>query len=130
MKGATLLKAFAALFGLLAVSNLLKPLEIGSSTGFVLLGNRLSGTANLIAGPIFGLYLGAYALAIWQKRAHALPMGIAYAAYVILNLVMWTTRSPYAAESSAAFGLIYTIIAVGVSSGAALLLYQNRAQLS
>jgi len=34
----------AILFGLLAISNLLKPLEIGPTTGFVFLGKRLSGT--------------------------------------------------------------------------------------
>jgi hypothetical protein len=130
MSGTSLLRAFAVLFGLLAISNLLKPLEIGGSTGFVLLGNRLSGTANMIVAPLFGVYLAIYAAGIWRQRAYALPMGIVYAAYVLVNLVMWTLTSPYAADSSLAFGIAYTSIAVGVSGGAALLLLRSRDQLS
>ena len=58
----TLLSIFAMLFAVLAVSNLLKPVQIlGEETGFVLFGTRLTGTANLIAGPLAGAYLLAYA---------------------------------------------------------------------
>ena len=47
----TLLSIFTILFAVLAVSNLLKPLQpLGDETGFVLFGTRLTGTANLIAG--------------------------------------------------------------------------------
>ena len=47
----TLLSIFVILFAVLAVSNLLKPLQIlGDETGFVLFWTRLTGTANLIAG--------------------------------------------------------------------------------
>ena len=72
---------------MLAVSNLLKPLELNPSHGFVFFGHRLQGTANVIAGPLFGLYLAAYAAGIWGLRRWALPMGVAYAGYVIANLL-------------------------------------------
>ena len=44
------LSIFAVLFALLAVSNLLKPLQLGGEqiTGFVFFGQRLAGTANTI----------------------------------------------------------------------------------
>ncbi|MEO2137626.1 MAG: hypothetical protein ABGY28_09255, partial [bacterium] len=57
------LRVFALLFGLLAISNFLKPLQLSPDVGFVLFGTRLEGSANAIAGPAFGLYLAAYALA-------------------------------------------------------------------
>ncbi len=124
------LKAFAVLFSLLAISNLLKPLQLSDNVGFVLLGQRLTGTANMVAGPLFGLYLAAYALGIFRLRAYAVPMGVVYAAYVIANLVAWMTTSPHAGEGGMAFGVAYMTIAIGVSSGAAYLLWKDRDQLS
>lgn len=115
----------AVLFGILAVSNLLKPLQIGADTGFVFFGTRLTGTANAILGPLFGVYLLLYAYGIWTLRSWALPMGVAYAAYVIVNLVtfqMWGPKPPNAGAGWAIFGLVYATIAIGVSSGAVYLL--------
>lgn len=123
------LRVFAGLFALLAVSNALKPLKLGDSVGFVLFGTRLDGTANLIAGPLFAVYLAVYAYGILNQRKFALGMGVAYAIYVVVNLVTWTLYAPQAAESGMLFGLVYTAIAVGVSSGAAYLLYQARDEL-
>lgn len=85
-------------FALLAVSNLLKPFQLFSEeTGFVLFGHRLSGTANMVAGPLFGLYLLAYSYGIWYQKRFALPMSHAYALYVVLNLLLYmanNTRPP------------------------------------
>jgi hypothetical protein len=126
------LTVFAVLFGILALSNLLKPLQIGEQTGFVLFGHRLTGLANAIAGPLFGLYLLVYALGIWRMRSYALPMAYAYAAYVILNLVLFNffgPKPPDAGIGYAIFGLVYAAIAIGVSGGAAYLLSQQKAAL-
>ena len=75
----------AVLFGLLAISDLTKPLQAsfgaGLRPGFVLFGHRLSGTANAVVGPLFGLYLFVYAAGIWRMRRWAVPMGAVYAAY-------------------------------------------------
>jgi hypothetical protein len=124
------LTIFAILFAILAVSNLLKPLQIGEQTGFVFFGNRLSGTANAIAGPLFGIYLAVYAYGIWNMRRFALPMGHAYATYVILNLMLWSLNDQ--TEQTAGyvvFGLVYAVVAIGVSLGAAILLTKRKAEL-
>src|SRR5213592_2225105 len=92
----SLLTVLALLFGLLAVSDLAKPLEAslggGLRPGFVLFGHRLSGTANAVVGPLFGLYLLVYAVGIWRMRSWALPGGAAYAVYVLVNLTLFLLR--------------------------------------
>ena len=122
----------AMLFGILAISNLSKPLEIGPTTGFVLLGKRLSGTPNLIAGPIFGVVLAAYAYGIWTMRRWAIPLGGLYALYVILNLVLFpfrTTPPPGAGAGWQLFGLVYSAVAIGISGGAWWTLSKRRDEL-
>jgi hypothetical protein len=123
---------FAVLFTLLAVSNLLKPFQIGGEqTGFVLFGQRLSGTANTIAGPLFGLYLLIYAYGIWKKKRFAIPMSHAYALYVVLNLLLFMGKntSPPGVRY-VIFGIVYSAVAVGVSVGAAYFLTSRKAELS
>jgi len=63
-------------------------------------------------------------------RAYALPMGVAYAAYVVLNLILFTIRMPEEAFARPIFGLVYIIVAVGVSGGAVYLLSKNRHALT
>jgi len=121
------LRVFALLFGLLAISNFLKPLQLSPDVGFVLFGTRLEGTANSIAGPAFGLYLAAYALALWRRLPAALPLALIYVAYVAANLVLFN-MTPLADESGLLFGLAYTAVALGVSGGSAWLLWTGRAR--
>jgi hypothetical protein len=122
----------AVLFALLALSNLLKPFQLwGEHTGFVLFGQRLSGTANAIVAPLFGLYQLVYALGCWRQKYFVLPMAYVYAVYVIVNLVLFITSQPAQSGSGRLlFGLVYTVIAIGVSSGTAILLTIHRASLS
>jgi hypothetical protein len=122
----------ALLFTLLAVSNLLKPLRLGGEqTGFVLFGERLSGTANAIAGPLFAAYLLFYAAGIWGMRRFALPMAYGYAAYVVVNLILYTLRTPQPpGMGPVVFGIVYSTIAIGVSSGSAYLLAKRKAELT
>jgi len=122
---------FTVLFSLLAVSNLLKPFRLSDETGFVLLGERLSGMANTIVGPLFGLFLALYAFAIWKRKRFAIPLGHAYATYVILNLILFQVKN--VTPSSIGYviiGIIYSLIAVGVSLGAAIFLTRNKMLLS
>jgi hypothetical protein len=130
-RGAFLTTA-AVLFALLGVSNLLKPLQMGGEhTGFVFFGQRLSGTANVILGPLFGIALLAYAVGIWRMRRWALPLGWAYAGYVIVNLFLFTVRNPEASEpENRVFGLVYTAVALGVAWGAALILRRRADELA
>ena len=128
-----LLTTAAILFAILAVSNLLKPFQLGGErTGFVFLGQRLSGTANTILGPLFGLYLGVYAAGVWTMRRWALPMAWGYAAYVVVNLLLFNARTPPPPGAGAAwrlFGLLYAVVAIGVSVGTARILGRRRAEL-
>jgi hypothetical protein len=127
------LKVFAVLFGLLAISNFLKPLALTSDTGLVLFGHRLSGTANAIAGPLFGVFLSVYAYGIWSRRRYALRLAYAYAAYVPVNLLLFNLFGPKPADAGlgyAIFGLVYAVIAIGVSGGAAVALHRRRGLLT
>lgn len=127
----TWLTVCALCFAALAVSNLLKPLQIlGGQTGFVFFGTRLSGTANAIAGPLFGLFLLVYAWSIWTMRRLALPLGHAYATYVIVNLLLWTMNDPTPKSvGHVLFGIVYAVVAVGVALGAAVTLTRRKAEL-
>ena len=127
------LTVLAILFAIMAVSNLLKPFQIGGAqTGFVFLGHRLSGAGNSIIGPLFGLYLAVYAAGIWRRKRYALPMAYGYAVYVVLNLVLFTIygpKPPITGIGYALFGVVYATVAIGVSSGAAYLLRTRRDEL-
>lgn len=122
------MKIFAALFAILAVTNLLKPFKLlGDETGFVLFGTRLTGSANAVAGPLFGVFLLVYAWLIFTLHPAALPVGIAYAVYVVLNLALfyYRTETP-GGLGYLAFGVVYAAVAVGVSAGAVWQLLQMR----
>jgi hypothetical protein len=123
----------AVLFGVLAVSNLLKPFQlVGEETGFVFFGQRLDGGANAILGPLFGIYLLAYATGIWGMRRYALPLGRLYAAYVIVNLVLFSFRTPPppgAGLEWKLFGLVYAAVAITVSVGTWRLLAKRQSEL-
>ena len=130
-RGAWLTTA-AILFGILAVSNVLKPLQIGGDrTGFVFFGERLTGTPNAILGPAFGIFLAVYAVGIWRMKRWALPMAWVYAAYVIANLLLFRFRTPQVPGQSAGpiFGIVYLVIAIGTSAGAAFALRARAAEL-
>ena len=120
------LKLCGVLFCVLAISNMAKPLELSPHDGFVFLGLRQHGFWNLVLGPLAGLFLAVYGAGVLRMRAYALPMGRIYAAYVIVNLILFTFRMSDEALAKPIFGLVYIAIAVGVSSGCAYALARNR----
>jgi len=128
--GRILLRSFAMLFALMALSNALKPFAYTGDVGFVLFGQRLAGMANTTAAVTFAALLATYAASIWSERQLALKLGVAYAIYVVTNLVLWTFRKPEGVETPMIFGILYLVSAIGVSSGAALLLWKHRARLA
>jgi hypothetical protein len=87
----------------------------------VFFGTKTAGLANMILAPAFGIFLLIYAAAIWLQRRWAVPMAWAYAAYVPINLTLFTIKTPERWKSSV-FGLVYVAIALGVSWGSAILL--------
>jgi hypothetical protein len=123
---------FALLFVLMAISNFGKPFSHNPGVGFVFFGTRLLGTANLIIAPIFGIMLVVYAYGILAMRKFALPLGIFYAAYVIVNMALFVAMhrgTQVMQEHSWAYLIPYPFVAIGVSSGAAALLYRRKADL-
>lgn len=77
----------AALLALRALTNVFKPL--GAGTGLVFFGKLLDGTANLILAPAVGIYMLIYAYGMYDKRQYTLPMGLAYAVFVVFNVVLF-----------------------------------------
>ena len=64
-------------------------------------------------------------------RRFALPMSHAYATYVVLNLIMFTAKNPRPpGAGSVIFGIVYAVVAIGVSCGAAYLLTKYKTELS
>jgi hypothetical protein len=124
----TLLTVFAISLGLMAVSNFLKPLKLGSHAGFVFFGIKLSGIANTVVAPIFGLMLAALAYGIWTMRRFALPLACLYAGYVILNVLLFTLRT-YGISNMPLLWILFVLVAVGVSSGTPIVLTQRKAEL-
>jgi len=126
-----LLTTFAILFALLALSNLLKPFRLeGDTTGFVFLGQRTSGFWNVVLSPLFGIYLAVYAFGILRMRRFAMRMGQAYAAYVPVNLVAWNVRQENPFEIGVVLGVVYFVVAIGVSAGAAVILTRHANELT
>ena len=127
------LTILAILLALMALSNFGKPFAHHQGVGFVLFGDRLSGTANAIVAPLFGLMIVVYVYGILAMRKFALPLGVFYAAYVIVNMPLFILRyhgTPVMQEHSWAYLVPYPFVAIGVSSGAAWLLYKRRNDLS
>ena len=126
------LTTLAVLMGIMAISNLSKPIgqamSPDSSAGFVFFGHRLHGVANAIIGPLFGCLLAAYAYGVWTMRRWAVPIALAYAAYVPVNLVLFALDPP-PGSGGAVFAAIYASVAIGVSGGGAWYLYTHRRQL-
>ncbi len=53
-----------------------------------------------------------------------------YAAYVIVNLVLFTIRMSDEALARPSSGIVYSVIAIGVSGGCARLLARNQSMLA
>jgi hypothetical protein len=127
-------RALAVAMGLLAISNFLKPItqsaDPAGNAGFVFFGTRLTGTANVIAGPVFGAILAAYAYGVWTRRRWVMPLAIAYAGYVVVNLVLFMSNPPPGGDPGLVFGLVYAAVAIGVSAGGAWYLWQHKEELA
>jgi hypothetical protein len=84
-------------------------------------------------GPLFGIFLAVYALGIWRMKRHALPMAWVYAAYVLVNLALFSSRTPQPADAGSGamiFGLVYATIALGCSFGTAWVLQRRKNELT
>jgi hypothetical protein len=125
-RGVTL-SIFAILFLLLAISNFSKPFSRDPATAFIFLGWRTQGPTQVILAWLFALYLLLYAAGIWQMRRWVLDLAYCYAAWVLLNMLLFGLRNT---PTPLLLNIVAMVIGIGVSSGAAILLTRRKAMLS
>jgi hypothetical protein len=124
----TILRVCAVLIALRAATNLFKP--FGAGTAFVFFGVMLESTAGQWLGVLVGVLMLAYAWGAWNLRRWALPMSIAYAVFVVLNIVLFAVLNEIPPEPRYyVFGIVFLIIGIGVTGLAAWLLYSHRDEL-
>ncbi|HYB99676.1 MAG TPA: hypothetical protein VEC57_11160 [Candidatus Limnocylindrales bacterium] len=119
MNPTLVLRILAALVAIRAVTNFFK--AGGGNLGFVLFGWRLGPTASMIFGPAFAIFMLVYVWAAWTKRSVALPLGIVYAVFATLNIVLFPFVTGIGEISPLAY-LGFSIVGIGVSWGMVLLL--------
>jgi hypothetical protein len=124
------LTVFALLFGLLAISNFLKPFSHDPGVGLVFMGTKLTGTANAIMGPLFGIALVIFAYGIWRMHAWARPVAYIYTAWVIVNMVLFTMKNRNVPQPSPLFAIASIVVGVGVPLATAIILTRRSADLT
>jgi hypothetical protein len=79
-------KLLAVLIALRGLTNFAKPFR----GGFVILGRLMQGgVATMVVAPLVGLAIVVYAYGLWHARPWARPLGIAYAVWATLNVVLF-----------------------------------------
>jgi len=127
------LSTFAVLLALLAVSNFTKAFQNLSdpTKGLVVFGVRFETVLpNAVLGPVFGVILAAYAYGIWRMKAWVLPLAIAYAFYVPVNLVVFWFLHGAGPHMPVIGLLLYLALAFTGSIGVALYLAYHHDCLS
>jgi hypothetical protein len=128
------LTGMVVLFGLLTLSNCTKAwqhLQDPKVLGIVILGIRFETFgANLALGWAMGLVTGAYAYGLWTLRRWLIPLSIAWAFWVPVNLVLFWYRQTDPNIPPVAGILGYLAIALGGSIGTALYLAYHRERLA
>ena len=126
---ARIFRGLAICFWLVAISNLSKPLQLGEHSGFVLFGTRLTGGDSVLWSLVFGAYLVVYGLGLWHMKRIVIGMAHAYALYVVVNLSLYWINHPPPSTVDVIPAVIYSLIAVSVSAGSAVLLSLHRKEL-
>jgi hypothetical protein len=80
-------KILAVAIALRALTNFGKPFAPGSA--FVVLGALKRGAWATVVAPLFGVAMLAYAWLLWRAHPAARPVGIAYAVWATLNVVLF-----------------------------------------
>jgi hypothetical protein len=122
------LRVFAVLIALRALTNVFKP--FGAGNAFVFFGQMLTSTAGMWLAALVGVLMLAYAWGAWNLRRWALPMAVAYAAFVALNIPLFIVFNGMPGAGYRMLGVLFLLIGVGVTSGAAYLLWAHRQELA
>src|SRR5262245_13887780 len=80
-------KALAVLIGLRGLTNFGKPFSRGA--GFVAFGKLTHGIGATVVAPLVGLVIVAYAWGLWKGRTWALPLGVAFALWSTVNVLLF-----------------------------------------
>ncbi len=126
---ARIFRGLAICFWLLALSNFSKPLQLTEHSGFVLFGTRLSGGDGVLWSLVFGAYLVVYGLGLWRMKRIVIGMAHAYALYVVVNLFLYWSNHPPPSSADVILAVMYSLVAVSVSAGSAVLLSRHRKEL-
>jgi hypothetical protein len=130
-KRGIVLTVFAVLFLLAALEDLLKPFHLeGPTTGFVFFGTRTHGVENALLGPIFGIFLLIYAAGILRMKKYAVTLGVIYAVYVTLNIVLYSVNPPPGDQPSMIMTILFVVLAIAIPWAAAATLWRQRARLA
>ncbi len=126
------LTVMAVLFVILAISDFTKVIQHANNPavgGLVILGHKFTRPfANLILGPLFGLFLLLYAYGLWNLKAWVIPISIFYAFYVPTNMVLfWSLHK--LDPPSVRFIVFYLFVSLTGSIGTALYLAFHKNQL-
>jgi len=125
--GGTVLTIFAILFGLLALSNFLKPFL--HDANLVFLGSKTTGVANVVLSILFGILLAAYAYGIWTMRKFALAIAYFFFPWVVLNTILFRVKNhPTGQHPVAGFAIL--AIGLGVPLASLIILHRRRAELA
>jgi hypothetical protein len=123
----TVLTIFAILFGLLALSNFLKPFL--HDANFVFLGSKMTGGANVVLSMLFGILLAAYAYGIWTMRKYAIAIAYFFFPWVVLNTILFRVKNhPTGQQPVAGFAIL--AIGLGVPLASLIILHRRRAGLA
>ena len=123
----TVLTIFAILFGLLALSNFLKPFF--HDANFVFLGSKTTGVANVVLSILFGILLAAYAYGVWTMRKFALAIAYFFFPWVVLNTILFRVKNhPTGQHPVAGFAILG--IGLGVPLASLIILHRRRAELA
>jgi hypothetical protein len=100
-------------------------------TGIVVLGVRHTGPDATILGLLLAAILFFYAVGIWRMKRYAMTVAWIYAAYVILNVALFTIRNPRPPTPGAMiFAIVYMSGAIVLTAGVAIALTRRKAELS
>jgi Na+/alanine symporter len=128
------LTVMAVLFAVLALSNATKALQHLQNPkvlGVVIFGVRFETVAsNLILGLLTGLVLAAYSYGLWKLKPWVVPLSMAYAFYVPVNLVLFWYRQTGPEIPPLGSILAYLAVALTGSIGTALYLAYHRDRLA
>lgn len=80
-------RALAVLIGLRGVTNFGKPFS--ERAGFVAFGKLTHGLGATVVAPLVGVVIVLYAWGLWQARPWARPLGIAFALWSTLNVLLF-----------------------------------------